>query len=77
MGRSHAAAAPGKRGGGRKANAKGDARNGKHFHAGTPSNTRSTLIADAHQADVGSQSDNTIKLNFIEGPSRRSENDNF
>jgi hypothetical protein len=39
--RSHAAA-PGKRGGGPKANAKGDAKNGKLFHAETPLNTPST-----------------------------------
>jgi len=32
----------GKRGGGREADAKGDAKKGKLFHVETPSNTRST-----------------------------------
>jgi len=63
MGGSHSAAL-GKRGCGRKANAKGDAKNGKPFHAETPSNTRLT-----HTSDVRSQSAATIKLNFISASS--------
>ena len=59
MGGSHSAA-PGKCGGGRKANAKGDAKNGRLFHAETPSYTRST-----HASDLRSQSAATIKLKFI------------
>jgi hypothetical protein len=64
--RSHAGTAPGKRGGGRKANAKGDANSGKLFHAETPStHDQRQMNADAREADVGSQSTATIKLNFI------------
>jgi hypothetical protein len=63
--RSHAAA-PGKRGGARKAEAKGDAKKAKIFHVETPSIARSTRrLIDAREADVDSQSAGATKLNFI------------
>jgi hypothetical protein len=62
---SHAAA--GKRRGGRKAKAKGDAKNGKLFHVETPCWRRPALrnsLLDVREADVGSQSTDAIKFDF-------------